>query len=107
MAVETIQNESHREKSEKISCVFYSRGLIHVIGVIKAGEGITKRLCGEITAEHFLNLMKTIPRNSVNPKCKACTEAHHNQLLQVSDKEKMLKAKQKKDKLYTEEQKYG
>lgn len=61
-------------------CFLFKRIKIHVIGVIKGGEVITKRICEEITAEHFLNLMKTVPRNSVNPKCKTYTEAHDNQI---------------------------
>lgn len=86
MAVETIQSESLREKSEKKKyaselCFLFKRIKIHVIGDIKGvGEGITKRICEEITAEHFLNLKKTVPRNSVNLKCKTYTEAHHNQI---------------------------
>lgn len=61
---------------------FYSWTNIHVIGVIE-GEGITKRICEEIMARIFLNLMKTaitIPRNSVRPKYKYYTDAHHNQI---------------------------
>lgn len=62
-------------------CFLFKRIKIHVIGDIKGvGEGITKRICEEITAEHFLNLKKTVPRNSVNLKCKTYTEAHHNQI---------------------------
>lgn len=86
-AIETIENESHRKKSGGKKMLselwfFYSWTNIHVIGVIE-GEGITKRICEEIMARIFLNLTKTTiasPRNSVRPKYKYYTDAHHNQI---------------------------
>lgn len=86
IAIETIQDESQKKSGGKKMLselwLFYSWTNIHAIGVIK-GEGITKRICEEIMARIFLNLMKTaitIPRNSVRPKYKYYTDAHHNQI---------------------------
>lgn len=88
-AIETIQNKSHKEEilgrwGDLWWAVFFlfKWTNIRVIGVIE-GEGITKGICEEVMAEIFLNLMKnkiTVPRNSVSPKHKYYTEAHHNQI---------------------------
>lgn len=70
IAAETIQNEAHSKKvwGKKITVIselwfIFKWNTIRVIGVID-GEGVTKRMYGEIMAENILNLVKTVKPQS-------------------------------------------